>query len=134
MFETSAKDGVPQGKVIHVSWEVSAALPCLAAPVTEIRKVKAREGVTLEAVQAALDNYVNKLRTEAVGATYGQVIKNPEEIVLVIGWKTIEVWTCSWVKGQRLKRQMVGAERWPGREGDKGDNRGGGDQRLVEAV
>jgi len=91
MFETSAKDGVPQGKVIHVSWEVSAAVPCLGAPVTEIRKVKPREGVTLEAVQATLDKYVNKLTVEAVGATYGQVIENPEEIVLVIGWKTIEV-------------------------------------------
>ena len=100
MFETSAKDGVPQGTVIHVSWEVSAALPCLAAPVTEIRKVKPREGVTLEAVQAALDKYVNKLTTKAVGATYGQVIKNPEEIVLVIGWKTIEVWSYSCTKGQ----------------------------------
>jgi len=88
MFGASAKDGVPQGTVFHVSWEASAALPCLAAPVTEIRKVKPREGVTLEAVQAALDKYVKKLT--AVGATYGQVIENPEEIVLVIGWKTIE--------------------------------------------
>jgi len=38
--------------MIHVSWAVSEALPCLEAPVTEIRRVKARVGVTLEAVQA----------------------------------------------------------------------------------
>ena len=100
MFEASAKDGVPQGKVIHVSWEVSAALPCLAAPVTEIWKVKAREGVTLEEVQEALDKCVNGLKTKAVGATYGQVIENPDEMVVVIGWKTIEVWTYSCAKGQ----------------------------------
>ncbi len=101
MFQTSAKDGVPQGEVvIHVSWEGSAALPCLRAPVTEIRKVRLREGVTLEAIQATLDKYVNNLTAEAVGATYGQVIENPEEIVLVIGWKTIKVWTCSCTEGQ----------------------------------
>ena len=41
----------------------------------------------MEAVQATLDRYVNRLTDEAVGATYGQVIKDPEEIV-----KTIEVW------------------------------------------
>ncbi|KAI9464965.1 hypothetical protein BJY52DRAFT_1221084 [Lactarius psammicola] len=93
MFGTSANGGVLQEKLIHVSWEASAALLCLGAPVTEIRKVKPREGVTLEAVQATLDKYVryvNKLTTRAVGATYGQVIENPEEIALVIGWKTIE--------------------------------------------
>jgi hypothetical protein len=91
LFEASAKDGVPQGNVIHVSWDESAALPCLGAPVTEIRKVKAREGVSLDAVQATLDRYVNTLTGEAIGATYGQVIENPEEIGLVIGWKSIEV-------------------------------------------
>ena len=99
LFEASAKDGNLQGNAIHVSWEVSAALPCLAAPVTEIKKVKAREGVTLEAVKAALDKYVDNLKTEVVGATYGQVIENPEEMVVVIGWKTIEVWTYSCAKG-----------------------------------
>ena len=103
MFEASANDGVPQGKIIHVSWDVSAALPCLGAPATEIRQVKAREGVTLEAVQATLDKYiryVNNLTDEAVGATFGQVIKNPEEIGLVIGWRTIEVRTFILHRGQ----------------------------------
>lgn len=35
MFEAFAKDGVPQGKVIHVFLDESVALPCLRAPVTE---------------------------------------------------------------------------------------------------
>jgi len=82
MFEASGKDGILHEKIIHVSWDVSAALLCLGAPVTQIRKVKAREGVSLDAVQATLDRYVNTLTGEAIGATYGQVIENPEEIGL----------------------------------------------------
>ncbi|KAF8272207.1 hypothetical protein EI94DRAFT_1718718 [Lactarius quietus] len=72
---------------------VKSALLCLGAPVTQIRKVKAREGVTLEAVQATLDKYIthlNTLTSESVGATYGQVVENPEEIMLVTGWRSIE--------------------------------------------
>jgi len=93
MFEASGKDGILHEKIIHVSWDVSAALLCLGAPVTQIRKVKAREGVTLEAVQATLDKYIthlNTLTSESVGATYGQVVENPEEIMLVTGWRSIE--------------------------------------------
>lgn len=54
----------------------------------------------MEAVQTTLDKYigyVSNLTDEAVGATYGQVIENPEEIGLVIGWRTMEVrtFTCT---------------------------------------
>ena len=34
MIKVSAKDGDPR-KVIHASWAVSEALPCLETPVTE---------------------------------------------------------------------------------------------------
>ncbi len=98
MFKTSAKDGVPQAKMFHASWEVSAAVACLRAPVTEIWKVKAREGVTLSGVQAVLDKYVKHVKQstdEGVGATYGQVIENSKEMAVIIGWKSIEVST--WV-------------------------------------
>jgi hypothetical protein len=136
----SAKDGNLQGEVIHVSWAVSEALPCLEAPVTEIRKVNARVGVTLEAVQATLDKYVRYVMTkEAVGATYGPVVENPEEIGLVIGWKTIKVRTFSCGVRLGLNGEMVGVGGGPtGRgdgpgRGDKEDNRRD-HQRRVKAV
>jgi hypothetical protein len=94
MFETSAEDGVPKGTIIHAAWEEDAAVACLKAPLIELKKISPKSGVTMEAIQRALDKYItcmNDPSSGAVGATYGQVVEEPEQILLVVGWKSTEV-------------------------------------------
>src|SRR5712675_925548 len=93
MFESSAEDGIPKGTIIHASWD-EKAVPCLKAPFVELTKISPKPGITKEAMEEALDKYVaymNDLSSEAVGATYGHVVEEPEEFIIVVGWKTIEV-------------------------------------------
>lgn len=88
LFESSAKDGVPQGIMIHASWEEEAALACLKAPFIELTKIRPKKEITTEAIHGILDKYVaykNDPSSGAVGATYGQVVEEGEELVVVVG-------------------------------------------------
>ncbi|KAI0304480.1 hypothetical protein B0F90DRAFT_1706143 [Multifurca ochricompacta] len=89
LFESSAKDGVPKGDIIHVLWKPEAALPCLKAPFTELTKIRPKEGISTEAIHGILDEYV-ALTVQVVGATYGHVVEKPKELVFIVGWKSIE--------------------------------------------
>ncbi|KAI0252377.1 hypothetical protein BJV78DRAFT_1202466 [Lactifluus subvellereus] len=94
LFEPSAKDGQPKGTMIHAYWEVDEALPCLKAPFIELTKITPKNGVATVAIQALLDKYIAHMRNltnQVVGATYGQVVEKPEQFILVIGWKSMEV-------------------------------------------
>jgi len=93
MFESSAEDGIPKGTLIHASWD-ERAVPCLQAPFVELTKITPKPGITKEAMQEALDRYVaymNDPKSGAVGATYGHVVEEPEQFIIVVGWKTLEV-------------------------------------------
>jgi len=95
LFESSAKDGQPKGTMIHAYWEVDEALPCLKAPFIELTKITPKKGVATVAIHAVLDKYVAHMRNltnQVVGATYGQVAEKPEQLILVIGWKSMETW------------------------------------------
>jgi hypothetical protein len=85
LFESSAKDGNPQGSIIHASWEEGAGLACLKAPSIELRKVSPRRGITMQAIHGALDKYVAEASSGAVRATYGHVIEEPEKLIVVVG-------------------------------------------------
>ncbi len=95
LFESSAEGGVPKGTVIHVAWEEDAAVPCLEAPFIELKKISPKQGVTMEAIHRALDKYVAYMKgpssSGVVGATYGPVIEEQEQFIMVVGWKSIEV-------------------------------------------
>lgn len=96
LFEASAKDGQPKGTMIHASWEVDEARPCLKAPFIELTKITPKKGVETVAIHVVLDKYVAdmcNLTNQVVGATYGQVVEKPEQFILVVGWKSMEVWS-----------------------------------------
>jgi hypothetical protein len=96
LFESSAEGGVPKGAVIHAAWEEDAAVPCLEAPFVEMKKISPKPGVTMEAIDKALDKIVAYMKNSSgvVGATYGPVIEEQEQFIMVVGWKSIEVeWT-----------------------------------------
>jgi hypothetical protein len=92
MFEPSAKDGVPKGTIIHVSWEEDAALASLRAPFVELRKISPKGSTTMQAIHDALDKYVarmNEASSGVVGATYGHVIEEPEKLIVVVGREVV---------------------------------------------
>jgi hypothetical protein len=63
-------------------------LACLKAPFIELRKISPKRGITTQVIHGALDKYVaymNESSSEAVRATYGQVIEEPEKLIVVVG-------------------------------------------------
>jgi hypothetical protein len=94
LFESSAVGGVPKGAIIHVAWEEDAAVPCLEAPFVELKKISPKQGVTMEVIDKALEKYVAYMKDSSsgvVGATYGPVIEEQGQFIMVVGWKSIEV-------------------------------------------
>jgi hypothetical protein len=94
LFKRAIKDGKPEATIAHASWEVDEALPCLKASCIELTKITPKEGVTMDGIHATLDKYVAHIRNmtnQADGATYGHVAERPEQIMLVIGWKSMQV-------------------------------------------
>lgn len=94
LFESSAEGGIPKGTIIHAAWEEDAAVPCLKAPFVELKKVSAKGGVTVGAMQRVLDRYIaymNDPSSGAIGATYGPVVEAPEQFLVVVGWQSSEV-------------------------------------------
>jgi hypothetical protein len=92
MFESSAKDGIPNGTIIHASWEEDAALASLRAPFTELRKFspKGSTSTTIQAIHDALDKYVAATnKVSGVVATYGHVIEEPEKLILIVGREVV---------------------------------------------
>ena len=88
LFEPTAMDGNPKGTVIHASWEEDAGLACLKAPFMELRKISPKKGITMQVIRDALDKYVagmNEAPSEAVRATYGHVVEEPEKLIAVVG-------------------------------------------------
>ncbi len=131
MFESSAKDGIPNGTIIHASWEEDAALACLKAPFLELKKITPKEGTTTQAIHDALDKYVarmNKASSRAAGATYGHVIEEPEKLMVALGSEVR--WIDAWFV-HKLIRYGVGRDR-ERRDGYRRDSRGGGDEGLFE--
>ncbi|KAH9980344.1 hypothetical protein BGW80DRAFT_1274994 [Lactifluus volemus] len=90
LFKPTAKDGKPKGTIIYAYWEVDEALPCLKAPLVELTKITAKEGIAKKDIYAVLDKYIAHIRSLVDGATYGDVYEKPGQIVLVIGWKSIQ--------------------------------------------
>ena len=84
-FEPTAKDGKPEGSMIHAAWEEDAGLACLKAPFIELRKISPKRGVEMQAIRGALDKYVAEVSSRAARATYGHVIEEPEKLVVVVG-------------------------------------------------
>jgi hypothetical protein len=106
LFESSAEGGIPKGTIIHASWEEKAALPCLKAPLVELKKISPKNGVTVRAIHKALDKYIaymNNLSGATVGAAYGHVVEEPEQFLLVVGWKSTEVACVSCIAGPQLR-------------------------------
>jgi hypothetical protein len=104
LFKPTAKDGKPKGTIIYAYLEVDEAVPCLKAPLVELTKITPKEGIAKKDISAVLDKYVThirNLRKHADGATYGDVFERPEQIVLVIGWKSIQVY---WIFYKCLNR------------------------------
>ena len=94
LFESSAEGGVPKGTIIHAAWEENAAVPCLKAPFIELKKFSPKQGVSMEVIHRALDKYIAYMKdpsSGAVGATYGHVIEEREQFIMIVGWKSIEV-------------------------------------------
>ena len=94
MFESSAEGGIPKGTIIHAAWEEDAAVRCLKAPFIEMKRIAPKSGVTVGAVHRALDKYIaymNDPLSGAVGAMYGQVVEEPEQFLLAVGWESAEV-------------------------------------------
>jgi hypothetical protein len=91
LFKPTAKDGKPKGTIIYAYWDVDEALPCLKAPLVELTKITAKEGIAKKDIYAVLDKYIAHIRSLVDGATYGDVYEKPGQIVLVIGWKSIQV-------------------------------------------
>ena len=90
MFESSAKDGIPKGTIIHASWEEDAALASLRAPFIELRKISPKGSTTMQATYDALDKYVACMnKASSVGATYGHVIEEPEKLIVVVGREVV---------------------------------------------
>jgi len=92
MFESSAKDGIPKGTIIHASWEEDAALASLKAPFIELRKISPKGGRTsMQAIHDALDKYVDCMNKASgvVGATYGHVIEEPEKFLVIVGREVV---------------------------------------------
>jgi len=82
----------------HFVLPADAALRCLRAQFTEVAWFKAKEGVSLDTVQAAVEKYVahaNGESTSPIAAVCGREvsIENPEKelgLGLVIGWDSTE--------------------------------------------
>jgi hypothetical protein len=91
MFEPSAKDGIPKGTIIHVSWEEDAALASLRAPFIELRKISPKGSTTMQAIHDDLDKYVARMNeaSSVVGVTYGHVIEEPEKLIVVVGREVV---------------------------------------------
>lgn len=93
MFESSAKDGIPKGTIIHAVWEEDAALASLRAPSIELRKIspKGSGSTTMQAIHDALDKYVASMKeaSSVAGATYGHVIEEPEKLIVVVGREVV---------------------------------------------
>jgi hypothetical protein len=92
MFESSAKDGIPKGTIIHASWEEDVALASLRAPFIELRKISPKGGLTsMLATHDALDKYVAHMNEApgVVGATYGHVIEEPEKLIVIVGREVV---------------------------------------------
>jgi len=79
----------------HCVLPADAALRCLRAQLTEFAWFKAKEGVSLDAVQAVVEKYVahaNEESTLPIAAVCGREVDNPEkELCLVVGWDSTEV-------------------------------------------
>lgn len=85
LVEPAAKDGIPQGRFIHASWEEDKALPCLKSPFIELRKISPKRGVEIQAIRSALDKYVAEATSKSARATYSHVIEEPENLIVVVG-------------------------------------------------
>ena len=91
----------------HFVLPADAALRCLRAQFTEVAWFKAKEGVSLDAVQAVVEKYVahaNGESTSPIAAVCGREvsIENPEKelgLGLVIGWDSTEVGSQGWITG-----------------------------------
>ena len=79
----------------HFVLPADAALRCLRAPLTEFVWFKAKEGVSLDVVQAAVEKYVAWANEESalpIAAVSSREVDNPEkELGLVVGWGSTEV-------------------------------------------
>ena len=60
-------------------------MACLNAPFIELRKISPKRGITTQVIRGALDKYVASMNETAVRATYGQVIEEPEKLMVVVG-------------------------------------------------
>jgi len=94
LFQSSAEGGIPKGTMMHVYWEEDAAVPCLKAPFMELTKISPKSGIATEAVLAVLDKYVAYMKDDPpsgfIGATYGHVVEEPRQLLLVAGWESSE--------------------------------------------
>ena len=124
MFESSAKDGIPKGTIIHASWEEDAALASLRAPFIELRKIspKGSTSTSMQAIHDALDKYLACMNEASgvVGATYGHVIEEPEKLIVIVGRREV-VCVHAWLV-HKLICHTVG---WNGERGSVGPRRGG---------
>jgi hypothetical protein len=53
-----------------------------------LRKISPKKGITMQVIRDALDKYVagmNEAPSEAVRATYGHVVEEPEKLIAVVG-------------------------------------------------
>jgi hypothetical protein len=96
LFADSQKaPGTNDVAIRHFVLPEDVALRCLRAPLTEFVWFKAKEGVSLDAVQAAVEKYVawaNEESAPPIAAVSGQEVDNPEkELCLVVGWGSTEV-------------------------------------------
>jgi len=79
----------------HLVLPADAALRCLRAQLTEFAWFKAKEGVSLDAVQAVVEKYVARAKEESalpIATACGREVDNPEkELCLAAGWGSTEV-------------------------------------------
>lgn len=78
----------------HFVLPADVALRCLRARLTEVAWFKAKEGGSLDVVQAAVEKYVAHANEESalpLAAVCGREVGNPEELCVVIGWDSTEV-------------------------------------------
>jgi hypothetical protein len=96
LFADSQKvPGTDDVAMRHFVLPADTALRCLRAPLTEFVWFKAKEGVSLDAVQAAVDKYVACANEESalpIAAVSSREVDNPEKVLcLIVGWGSTEV-------------------------------------------
>ncbi|KAI0269752.1 hypothetical protein BC834DRAFT_967496 [Gloeopeniophorella convolvens] len=92
-FAESEEGGIEHATTAHAVLATDATLECLRAPYTEWARVKARSDAHVEDISRVVDeyiDYVHKKTALPVNATYGPAAENPQELLLVIGWRSTE--------------------------------------------